>query len=95
MCLFLKTGEIAIKMAEDYNNSLSEETENLLRIDIVSRVTDKRIDETDFEWQSLSTSAINRSVYESIIQTLNDPLIDPARNNEILYTIYLKTCALK
>jgi hypothetical protein len=93
--LYRKSGEIAIKMAEDYNNSLSEDTENLLRIDIVSRVTDKRIDETDFEWQSLSTSAINRSVYESIIQTLNDPLIDPARNNEILYTIYLKTCALK
>jgi hypothetical protein len=92
--LYKNTGEIAIKMAEDYKNSLSEETENLLRIDIVSRATDKRIDETDFEWKSLSSNEINRSVYESIFQTLYDPLIDPALNNEVLYTIYLKTFAL-
>jgi hypothetical protein len=95
--LYKKTGEIGIKMSKDYYNynSLRDTSQNLLRIDIVAEVTNKRLNESDFEWRSLSSRGLNRSVYESIFQTIIDPLIDPSLNKKGLYTIYLKTDALK
>ena len=93
--LYKGTGEIGIKMSKNYSNSLSEETENLLRIDIVAKETKKRLNMEDFIWQSLSGKATNISIYQSILQTIEDQAIDPARSGKPLYTIYLKTKAYK
>ena len=93
--LYRNTGEIGIKMSKHYSNSLKEETENLLRIDIIAKETKKRISMTDLVWKSLSTNATNISVYQSILQTIQKPEIDPALCNKVLYTIYLKTKAYK
>jgi len=89
--LYKKTGEIGIKISGDYYNSLSEESENLFRIDIYAKNTGKKINREDFEWKSMSKNEVNSSVFESILQTIDNALIDPAVTNNPLYTIYLKT----
>jgi hypothetical protein len=89
--LYRRTGEIGIKLSKDFKKSLSESTENLLRIDIIAGKTNKLLDINDFEWRSLSTNATNISVYQSIFQCINDPKIDPVLSRKVLHSIYLKT----
>jgi hypothetical protein len=93
--LYRRTGEIGIKISGDYYNSLKEGTENLFRIDIYAKKTLKRINREDLQWTSLSKNEINSSVYESILQTIDNSTIDPAETKNPLYTIYLKTNSIK
>jgi len=92
--LYKSNGEIGIKLSEDYYNSLNAETENLLRIDIFAKKTDKNIQRNDFEWKSMSKAGTNSSVFESVLQTVDNASVDPSFNHQVLYTIYLKTGSL-
>lgn len=92
--LYQKSGEIGIKISAGYSKSLSKTSENLLRIDIIAKAVSKKLNRVDFEWKSLSVNGMNSSVFESILQTIDNDKIDPESSNNILYTIYLKTSSL-
>ena len=93
--LYKKSGEIGIKILGDYSKSLSKTSENLLRIDIIAKTVNKKLNRADFEWKSLSVNGTNSSVFESILQTIDNDKIDPGSSQKILYTLYLKTSPLK
>jgi hypothetical protein len=94
--LFKTSGEIGIKVHENYANALSDTCDNLFRIDIiVKKLSIKPITVDEFSWGSLTKNERNTSVYESIKQSIDDHKIDPAECKQVLYTIYLKTSPLK
>lgn len=92
--LFAKNGEIQILLTEDFQKYLSSEKENLFKIDIYIESTEvKPLPRDLFIWDAVFAKPNkNTSVYESIKQALEEPLVKPEnRNDGLIYTIYLKT----
>lgn len=97
--VFEKTGEIVLKLDDEYFDALSSEHENILRVDfVVDEAVDNftRNEELNcgFKWTSIARSngnALNTSIYQSISQVVSEPSMNPARNKKVIATIYLYT----
>jgi hypothetical protein len=91
----LKDNELNVKINEKIFKNLNDEFGgNLIRLDfVVKSAKNKPVSKPEFSWQSLNKPAEeNISVYESIVQTLQNPDVNPAKqNNVIIHTIFLKT----
>ena len=102
--LFEETGEIVLCIDEDFDgDALSTETPNLLKVDFViteasDNFSDKEEFNAAFKWNSISAAqgyAPNTSIYESISQVIKDPYFNPARNEAVIYTLYISTSRVK
>ena len=104
--LFEETGEIVLCIDEDFDgigDALSTETPNLLKVDFViteasDNFSDKEEFNAAFKWNSISAAqgyAPNTSIYESISQVIKDPYFNPARNESVIYTVYISTSRVK
>ena len=104
--LFEETGEIVLCIDEDFDgigDALSTETPNLLKVDFViteasDNFSDKEEFNAAFKWNSISAAqgyAPNTSIYESISQVIKDPYFNPARNEAVIYTVYISTSRVK
>lgn len=97
--VFKKSGEIVLKLDEEFYETLSDEHENVLRVDfVVDEAVDNftRNDELNcgFKWASIARSnghALNTSVYQSISQVVSEPSMNPGRNKKVIATVYLYT----
>ncbi len=94
--LINKNGVYALNITKKLAGYLcgKNDKENLIRIDFrLNNVACKPIIKEWFTWHSMSKNAIeNVSVYESIQQTLQDPLVMPdSRNSGIVYSVFIKT----
>ena len=97
--VFKKSGEIVLKLDDDFYETLSDEHENVLRVDfVVDEAVDNftRNDELNsgFKWTSIARSnshALNTSVYQSISQVVSEPSMNPGRNKKVIATVYLYT----
>lgn len=104
--IFEETGEIVLCIDEDFDgigDALSTETPNLLKVDfVITEASDNFSDKDEFnaafKWNSISAAqgyAPNTSVYESISQVIKDPYFNPARNEAVIYTVYISTSRVK
>jgi hypothetical protein len=88
-------GELKIRVTDRIFEHLGYEYGgNLFRIDlVVGSAANIPLPEKDFSWRSLSVAGTyNLSVYESIRQALDNPAVNPARQNGgVIHTIFIKT----
>ncbi len=102
--LFEETGEIALKLKEDFDGAgeLSYDYPNLLKVDFVVTEAENNFSHNEdinyaFRWNSISAAqghAENTSLYESISQVLQSPKFNPEKREVVLYTVYLSTYSL-
>lgn len=104
--IFEETGEIVLCIDEDFDgigDALSTETPNLLKVDfVITEASDNFSVNPElnyaYKWASISAAqghAENTSIYESISQVIKDPYFNPARNEAVIYTVYLSTSRVK
>lgn len=104
--IFEETGEIVLCVDEDFyekSGELSTQTPNLLKVDfVITEASDNFSDKDEFnaafKWNSISAAqghAPNTSIYESISQVIKDPYFNPARNEAVIYTVYISTSRVK
>jgi hypothetical protein len=88
-------GELKLRLTDRIFEYLGYEYGgNLFRVDfVVGSAANLPLPEEDFSWRSLSIPGTdNLSVYESIRQTLDNPAVNPARQNGgVIHTIFIKT----
>ena len=97
--VFKKSGEIVLKLDDDFYEDLSVDHENVLRVDfVVDEAEDNFTRNEDlnrgFKWTSIARSnghAPNTSVYQSISQVVSEPSMNPGRNKKVIATVYLYT----
>lgn len=101
--IFEETGEIVLCIDDDFDgvgNALSADMPNLLKVDFVVDEVENNFSGNEelcnsFKWNSISSAqnyAQNTSVYESINQVIQDPLMNPA--GKVIYSLYISTSKL-
>ncbi len=97
--LFKKDGSISIHLNDKIEDYLfkKNEYENLLRIDIIVKNVQLKPTMTElFTWDAMLRDGVNESVFKSVKLTLDNPDVNPTKQNDgIIYTIFIKTAEFK